>query len=170
MKQAKEHRFEELYHSHQDRIYRLCLSFVKDEEQSKDLFQEILIKIWKNLDGFRDESSISTWVYRLASNTAINYVNRAHKQEEKNLRIPENFNLAEPDQGHSELDFRLKLLYQAIKELPEMDRIIAALLLEDSSYRQISEVTGITENYVAVKVNRIKTALGKKLNPIIHGN
>jgi RNA polymerase sigma-70 factor (ECF subfamily) len=170
MKNKKETQFEQLYESHKDRIYRLCLGFVKDEDQAKDLFQEILIKIWKHLDGFRNESEISTWIYRIAYNTAITFVTKAKKIDDKQTKIPIDLNLADTDYPNSKVDHQLNSLYQAINELPELDRIIATLLLEDSSYRVISEISGISENYVAVKVNRIKTTLGKKLNPLIHGN
>ena len=168
MKNKKEIQFEQLYESHKDRIYRLCLGFVKDEDQSKDLFQEILIKIWKHLDGFRNESEISTWIYRIAYNTAITFVTKAKKIDDKHIEIPSELNLADADYPYTKVDQQLNFLYQAINELPELDRIIATLLLEDSSYRVISEISGISENYVAVKINRIKATLSKKLNPLIH--
>ena len=170
MKNQKERVFEEIYSSHKDRIYRLCKGFVKDEDQAKDLFQEILIKIWRHLDAFREESQISTWIYRIAYNTAITFSTKEKKQEERKSEMPAEFQWSDSDYPHSEMDQQIQLLYLAINELPELDRIIATLLLENSSYRTIAEISGISENYVAVKVNRIKTSLSKKLNPQTHGN
>jgi RNA polymerase sigma-70 factor (ECF subfamily) len=81
------------------------------------------------------------------------------------MELPESLHLIEPQYAHSELELQLHLLYQAIGELPELDRIIATLLLENTSNRGIAEISGISENYVAVKVNRIKATLTQKLNP-----
>jgi len=164
MKSTKELRFEELYAQHRDRIFRLCLGFAKGEA-AQDLFQEILIKIWKHLDSFRGESEISTWLYRIAYNTAITFATKEKKLESKQMELPESLHLIDPEYAHSELELQLHQLYQAIGELPELDRIIATLLLENTSYRGIAEISGISENYVAVKVNRIKAALTQKLNP-----
>lgn len=170
MKTAKELQFEEIYAQHRDRIFRLCLGFAKGDEAAQDLFQEILIKVWKHLDSFRGESEISTWLYRIAYNTAITFSAKEKKLETKQTKLPDNLNLMDPEYSHSEKDFQVNLLYQAIGELSELDRIIATLLLENTSYRGIAEISGISENYVAVKVNRIKFTLSKKLNPLAHGN
>ncbi|MHA7128363.1 RNA polymerase sigma factor [Algoriphagus namhaensis] len=170
MKNEKERLFEEIYHSQKDKIYRLCLGFAKEEDQAKDLFQEILIKVWRYLGDFRKESSLSTWVYRIASNTAITFVSKAQKMKAKSAELPQDLILESPDPIQSESEYRLSLLYRAINELSEQDRIIASLLLEGTAYREIAEITGITENYVAVKVSRIKTSLSKKLNPQPYGN
>jgi RNA polymerase sigma-70 factor (ECF subfamily) len=164
MKSAKEIRFEEIYAQHRDRIFRLCLGFAKGEV-AQDLFQEILIKIWKHLDSFRGESEISTWLYRISYNCAITFSTKEKKLESKQNELPESLNLIDPEYVNSELELQLHQLYHAIGELPELDRIIATLLLENTSYRGIAEISGISENYVAVKVNRIKATLTQKLNP-----
>ena len=169
MKSKRELDFEFIYKSHKDKIYRLCLGFVRDKDQSKDLFQEILIKIWRHLDSFKGQSEISTWVYRIAYNTAITFATQQKKREDQKVEFPENLDLAEPDSGKHEQEIQLQRLYQAITELNELDRIIATLLLEGTAYKTIAEISGISENYVAVKVNRIKTHLSQKLNPSQNG-
>ncbi len=170
MKSEKELRFEELYQSHKDKVYRLCLGFVPEKGLANDLFQEILIKVWRHLDSFKGESELSTWIFRIAYNTALTFSAREKKKDEKQVGIPENLDLGEPENFASEQEIRIQLLYGAINELPELDRVIATLLLENTPYRAIAEISGISENYVAVKVNRIKTALTQKLNPQPHGN
>ena len=166
MKLSKELAFECLYKSHKDKIFRLCLGFVKDRDLAHDLFQEILIKIWKHLDTFRNESDISTWIYRVAFNTAITYSAKEKSKPEQD-ELPKGMDLAEPENDSKEKEIQLGKLYEAINSLSETDRVIATLLLESTPYKTIAEVTGISENYVAVKVNRIKSSLTQKLNP--HG-
>lgn len=166
MKHSKELAFEKLYKSHKDKIFRLCLGFVKDQELANDLFQEILIKIWRHLESFRSESEISTWIYRIAYNTAITF-SAKEKNKPKQIDLPKGMDLAEPENPSQEQEVQLQKLYEAISSLAESDRVIATLLLENTAYKTIAEVTGISENYVAVKVNRIKTSLTQLLNP--HG-
>lgn len=170
MKSPKELQFEGIYKNHKDKVYRLCLGFVREKELANDLFQEILIKIWRHLDSFKGESDISTWIYRIAYNTALTFSARERKKDEKQTEIPENLDLSEPENYSTEHELRIQLLYEAINELPELDRVIATLLLENTPYKAIAEISGISENYVAVKVNRIKAALTHKLNPQAHGN
>lgn len=169
MKNPKEAQFEGIYRDHQDKIYRLCLGFVNEKEFAKDLFQEIMIKVWKHLDSFKGESEISTWIYRIAFNTALTFSAREKRKEEKHTEMPENLDLTEPENHAQEQEIRILRLYQAIGEMQELDRIIATLLLENTPYKTIAEISGISENYVAVKINRIKTALTQKLNPQTHG-
>lgn len=170
MKSTKEIQFEKIYQDHRDKVYRLCLGFVREKELANDLFQEILIKIWRHLDTFKGESEISTWIFRIAYNTALTFSAREKKKDEKQTEMPENLDLSEPENYTQEQEAQIQLLYQAINALPELDRVIATLLLENTPYRAIAEISGISENYVAVKVNRIKTALTQKLNPQPHGN
>ncbi|GAB2485180.1 RNA polymerase sigma factor [Algoriphagus taiwanensis] len=170
MKTQKEAQFESLYLDHKDKIYRLCLGFVREKELANDLFQEILIKIWRHLESFKGESEISTWIYRIAYNTALTHTAKEKKKAIQQTDFPENLDLAEPESYTQEKENQLHALYKAISSLPELDRIIATLLLEGTPYKSIAEISGISENYVAVKVNRIKTALTQKLNPQPHGN
>ncbi len=170
MKSSKELQFENLYQSHKDKVYRLCLGFVRERELAKDLFQEILIKIWRHLDSFKGDSDISTWIFRIAYNTALTFSAREKKKDEKQAEFPINLDLIEPDNYGQEQEIRIQRLYEAINELPELDRVIATLLLENATYKTIAEISGISENYVAVKVNRIKGVLTQKLNPQPHGN
>lgn len=159
----KELDFRDLYEKYKDKVYRLCLGFVQDEDLAKDLFQEILIKVWNHLESFRGESEIGTWLYRVAYNTASKFADKEKRRFTKTTALPWDLDFEEEKSSSSQTEMELKQLYQAIAELPESDRLIATLLLEGMPYKTISEIAGISENYVAVKVNRIKSILSKKI-------
>ncbi|HED07458.1 MAG TPA: RNA polymerase sigma factor [Ignavibacteria bacterium] len=160
----KEQLFKQTYEQSKDKIYRLCLGFAGNNSDADDLFQEVFIKVWNNLETFRNESSINTWIYKIATNTALLYVSRKNKFNKRISYLkPEDLNLEikESDPSYTELEF--KKLYQAISELKERDRIIISLLFENSSYSEISEIVGLSVSNVGVRINRIKKTLTKKL-------
>ncbi|RSC92938.1 RNA polymerase sigma factor [Tenacibaculum singaporense] len=160
----KEQNFEQLYKGLKDKIYRLCLGFMGNTDDADDLFQEVLIKIWNNIDNFREESSINTWVYRITTNTALFSLNKIKKSRKNHTNlIPKNL-ITENNQEHlfCEQD-KVSKLYQAISSLKEIDRIIISLLLEDNSYKEIADITGINISNVGVRINRIKKILLKKI-------
>jgi RNA polymerase sigma factor (sigma-70 family) len=169
-KSSKETQFEGIYRDHRDKVYRLCLGFVREKESANDLFQEILIKVWRHLDSFRHESDISTWIYRIAYNTALTFSAREKKLTDNHTELPNGLDLSESETRTDEQEMLIQRLYASISELPELDRVIATLLLENTPYKTIAEISGISENYVAVKVTRIKATLTHKLNPQLHGN
>ena len=161
MKKNKRTYFEEVYQANKDKIYRLCLGFTGSNADADDLLQEVLLKIWNNLDGFKGASKIETWVYRIATNTALLFVNRKKRSQTKlQATQPEQLNFIREDHDPS-VDLQINKLYAAISKLKEIDRIIISLLLEDKSYKEISEITGLEANYIGVKVNRIKKNLKK---------
>ncbi len=160
----KEQLFKQTYEQSKDKIYRLCLGFAGNNSDADDLFQEVFIKVWNNLETFRNESSINTWIYKIATNTALLHVSRKNKFNKRISYLkPEDLNLEikESDPSYTELEF--KKLYQAISELKERDRIIISLLFENSSYSEISEIVGLSVSNVGVRINRIKKTLTKKL-------
>ena len=164
MRKNKQQFFDEIYQENKDKVYRLCLGFLGDSMEADDLFQEILIKIWNNLDGFRNESKISTWIYRVATNTALMYVNKKTRVQKNKAQIPV-VNLMIPEkENREETKEKIQQLYQTISQLKEINKIIITLVLEGCSYEEIAEITGLTINHVGVKVNRIKSELKKKLN------
>lgn len=157
----KEKYFEQIYQEQKDKIYRLCLGFMGNKNDADDLFQEVLIKVWKGLDSFRQESSVHTWVYRIATNTALQSINKSKSTEKKLLPIglkTEVDTVDEPDK-----QIQISKLYKAISTLKEIDRIIIGLLLEENSYKEIAEITGIEVSNVGVRINRIKKKLMTKI-------
>ncbi|MCI4670223.1 MAG: sigma-70 family RNA polymerase sigma factor [Bacteroidia bacterium] len=158
----REEQFRELYEAYKDKVFRLCLGFLANEAQADDLFQDIMLKIWNKLDSFREESQIGTWVYRIATNTALQSIHKQKKAKETSAPLPAE--MAEiPQTSVDEGDPRLTMLKKQMATLKEIDRLILSLLLEGCSYQEIAEITGLSMSNVGVKIKRIKERLRKKL-------
>ena len=158
---SKEKLFSEVYETYRHKIYRLCYAYIYQKEEVDDLFQEIMINIWNSLEKFRGESQIGTWAYRVAVNSALLY-NRKHKHYTKvHANFTEVFLIdnESPGDDHHDIERKLNTLAKSISLLEKQDRIIISLILEGLSYEQVSEIVGVTANYVGVKVNRIKKQL-----------
>ncbi|WP_298427334.1 RNA polymerase sigma factor [uncultured Kordia sp.] len=161
---TKEQYFKEIYEGLKDKIYRLCLGFMGNNADADDLFQEVLIKIWNSLDSFRGDSTINTWVYRITTNTALLSRSKINKLKKKHTNlIPENLKIENNEEASLFGQEQIKKLYKAISSLKEIDRIIMSLVLEDISYKEIADITGISVSNVGVRINRIKKALAKKI-------
>lgn len=146
-------------------LQRLCYGYLGSAEHVEDLLQEIMTNVWNSLPSFRGEARISTWVYRIAVNTALVFRKKWRSGEELT-------ELADPGRGtHQRLEEeeRLRALRKAIASLPSQDRVIVTLLLEGLSYKEISEITGISVNYVGVKISRIKQALEDLMTEVTRG-
>jgi RNA polymerase sigma-70 factor (ECF subfamily) len=144
-----------LLKEHQKIIYKVCNLYMQSHADKDDLFQEITLQAWKAYANFRGDSKFSTWLYRVALNTAITF----YRKEKKNIvfnveTVPE---LSENIIDH--VEEKTKAMYLAIGELSKIDKAIVMLYLEDYTYTQISEIIGITPNNIAVKMNRIKIKL-----------
>ncbi len=148
--------FDKIYESHWDKIYRLCMGYVNDPDQAKDLTQETFITVWEKLPTFRNESNIGTWIYRIATNTCLSQIKKRDKVN-KAIEL-DNMNLPET----SDMDDEIKLLYQFISELPELDRIIISLELEEIKQNEISKIVGLSDSNIRVKIHRIKEKLTLK--------
>jgi RNA polymerase sigma-70 factor (ECF subfamily) len=133
-------------------------------DDRKDLFQEILIQLWKSYGSFKEQSKFSTWMYRVAINTAITAFKRGSKKNIKAQFVKDVPQIVD-DEYDTDLEDNLNLLHSAIGQLTGIEKSIILLYLEDKSYEEIAEITGITQNYVRVKMNRIK----KKLESIMKG-
>ena len=161
----RERMFEELFRRHKAPIQRLCYAWLNAPDEVEDLFQEIMSNVWHALPKFRGEAQAGTWLYRIAVNTALLY-RRKWKRGEPLME------LADPSAGaHRDLEDRERLdaLRRAIAVLPDQDRLVITLLLEGLSYREIADVTGLTVNYVGVKVSRIKQAIEQRMTEECHG-
>lgn len=160
----KEQYFEQIHEQSKDKIYRLCLGFMGSKADADDLFQEVLIKIWRNLDSFRKESNINTWIYRITTNTALLMLNRKNKlyQKQKEYK-PVISQSATENTEQNDKEIQINKLYSAISTLKEIDRIVIGLLLENCSYNEIANITGLKLSNVGAKINRIKKVLNKKI-------
>ena len=161
----RERMFEELFQRHKTPIQRLCFAWLNSPGEVEDLFQEIMSNVWNALPGFRGDAQAGTWLYRIAVNTALLYRRKRRRAEP----LPE---VADPSAGaqqNLEDRERLDALRRAIAVLPDQDRLVVTLLLEGLSYREIAEVTGLTVNYVGVKLSRIKQAIEQRMTEECHG-
>ncbi|NQX81385.1 MAG: sigma-70 family RNA polymerase sigma factor [Flavobacteriaceae bacterium] len=161
----KKVKFKKIHEQSKDKIYRLCLGFTGNKMDADDLFQEVYIKVWNNLLSFRNESNINTWIYRIATNTAILFVSKRTKLNKKINQLEiENIAFINDNNDSIYSDENIMKLYKAISSMKEKDRIIISLLLEKNSYSEISEIVGMNISNVGVRINRIKKTLTKKMN------
>ena len=153
-------RFIEILNLHRGLIYKVCNLYCSDPEDRKDLFQEIVLQVWKSLGSFRQQSSLTTWMYRIALNTAITHLRKEKRSpmqvSSTSIDIPD---VAE-DGGKEEM---LTELFIAIERLDKIDKSIVLLYLEKKSHEEISEITGLTRSNVAVRFSRIKSKLSNVL-------
>jgi RNA polymerase sigma factor (sigma-70 family) len=159
-------RFISIINQHKKLIYKVCNSYCKDAEDRRDLVQEVIIRLWQAFGKYDERYKLSTWMYRIALNTAISHY-RSGKRKTDNI-LPFNESLLEiaDNNPESELDNRVKQLYAFINKLDELNRALMILYLDDNSYREIAGILGITETNVATKINRIKQQLKQQFAKI----
>jgi len=150
--------------SNQNIIHKICRSYTNSDAAHKDLFQEITIQLWKAYPKFRGDSKFSTWMYRVAFNTAISLY-RKSKRNVETTQIYDNLKELEYHDYDDSKDKQLQLLYDAIYSLNDIEKALALLYLEDKNYKEIATTLGISEVNARVKMNRTKTKLKNILNP-----
>jgi len=157
-----------LVDEHRGMLYKVCRLYCFTEADRQDLFQEIVIQLWRSWPAFRREAKFSTWLYRIALNTAISGL-----RKQRRLITP-----TDPEQLPTELqdiqyaadkEEQLQLLYEAIDRLTEVEKALTMLYLEDRSYQEMEEILGISQNNLRVKMNRIKDKLRKITKAVAHG-
>ena len=154
----KEQVFTKLVREHKSTIYSVCYMFSKDTDEIDDLFQEILIRLWKGYDSFRAESDVRTWIYRVALNCCLN----ADKKKRRSMveRVPLSVDI-DPCEDTDDRALQTKRLYARINRLGLVDRAIILLWLEGLSYEEIGAIIGISVKNVSFKLHRIKEELKK---------
>lgn len=153
--------FLRLLEEHKGIIIKICNAYCREKDDKEDLSQEIVYNLWKGFASYLPDYKFSTWLYRVALNVAISY----YRKEKRSLQYTpydENLIVFNEDGYNKELDGNLLLLQQFIFELKEIDKSVMLLYLDDKSYREIAEITGISESNVATKINRIKVNLKTK--------
>ena len=151
-----EKEFIHLLNQHQKIIYKVCNLYMDLHSDREDLFQEITLQAWKAYGNFRGDAKFSTWLYRVALNTAITFFRKDKKKPDiySTDTMPEKM-----EENFDPVEEQVKAVYAAIGELSRIDKALVMLYLEDYSYQEIGEMIGITANNVAVKMNRIKIKL-----------
>ncbi|MBK0369143.1 RNA polymerase sigma factor [Flavobacterium agrisoli] len=148
----------------QNIIHKICRLYTDNEDAHKDLFQEITIQLWKAFPKFRGESKFSTWAYRVALNTAITLYRKTKRSVNTVTYEGQQHFIKDVDYNYEEEE-QLKLMYQAVHQLNDIEKALIFMYLEDKDYHEISETLGISEVNARVKMNRIKGKLKKILNP-----
>lgn len=154
----KEDKFKHIYTTYWSKVFRLSMGYLNNHNAAQDITQDTFIKVWQQLESFRNEASIGTWIFRIASNNCL-------RQLEKDRRMPKsdlNPMFHQPIPTKPNLDGQMEFLYQCISELPEIDRIIISLELEDIQQADIADIVGISKGNVRVKIYRIKEKLKTK--------
>jgi RNA polymerase sigma factor (sigma-70 family) len=156
MSASKEEAFRKIFEANSKKIFHLCYGYTGDDDAANDLLQETFLKVWQNLDKFRNQALISTWIYRIAVNTCLTYL-RSEKRQAKDELTPQ---LAETRaEEFSEKNEQVALLYKCISKLEETERIIITMVLDEMPYADIADISGITEGNLRVKIHRIKQKL-----------
>ena len=147
---------------HQGLLLRVVRSFAAGAADQEDLLQEILLQAWISLPGFRGDSKETTWLYRLAFNTAMVWQRKEQRRRVKHEAFSSMIEreAATPDGGVDEL---IERLYAAIRALPKLEASLALMLLDGLSHREMGDVLGISENHVGVRLHRIRKQLAEQL-------
>lgn len=157
----KEEAFVKIIKEHQALIYKVSALYTEQKQDQNDLYQEIVYQLWKSFDSFRSESKLSTWMYRVALNTAIGQLNKKKRRpHEVSLEIVNTPNT----EGYDPiLEERIKLLHAQIQKLNILERGIILLVLEGKKYEEIAEITGFSTTNVGTRISRIKEKLKSEM-------
>ncbi len=167
-KQNDDKFFEEILERNKYKIYRICNIYAVPPLEPQDLFQEVVFEIWKSLDNFKGKSSIDTWVYKITINVCLRSKMKFDKNNSKTDRFESiHFIPIEKEIDTSEQE-KFKYLKECISTLNETDTSLIVLYLDDLSYREIAEITGLSENHIAVKMKRIRKKLFDCITPKIN--
>jgi RNA polymerase sigma-70 factor (ECF subfamily) len=159
---TKKEQFTTIYRQHYAKVFRLCKGYFNGEEETaNDTVQEIFIKVWQHLDGFRHESTVSTWIYRISINCCLLYNRKPFVRKELHLQYL-------PDMAQEEYnpvaEERLRKMYDCIGQLDEAGKLIILLVLEGVEYEEIARVVGISPDTLRVRIHRIKKSLANCVN------
>ncbi|NER13493.1 sigma-70 family RNA polymerase sigma factor [Leptobacterium flavescens] len=151
--------FEQIIEANKGSIYRICRIYAVNPIEPEDLFQEVVYQIWKSYTSFKGNSSISTWIYKIALNVCIRSKGRLSKKNDKTLRL-DSIQFASEEKAVSTVeDIKYTALQSCISILKPLDKSIVILSLEDQPYKKIAAITGLSENNVAVRMKRIRKKL-----------
>ena len=154
-----ERQFAQTVSDHKSTIYTVCYMFSKDADEVNDLFQEVLINVWKGFESFEHRSDIKTWIYRIALNTCISIDRKKKRASEVKLTMDINL-FEDRDEDTKQVD----MLHKRISKLQPFDRAIVLLWLENLPYEEIGQIVGISTKNVSVRLFRIREQLKQMSN------
>lgn len=155
----KEHDYIEVINQNRGMIYNLSSIYTDSKEDREDLIQEIYFQIWKSFDSFDEKSKVSTWLYRIAMNTSIQYLKKKSRRvkseyiKKRHINVQDNYQNNESE--------AIQKMQQSIRRLNELDKGIILLYLDEKSHKEIAEVIGLSVSNVGTRIQRIKTKLNK---------
>ncbi|MEO9954533.1 sigma-70 family RNA polymerase sigma factor [Nonlabens sp.] len=164
MSKKLEEEFVKQLEENQNIVHKICRLYTNDQDAHNDLFQEVTIQLWRAYPKFRGDSKFSTWMYRVALNTAITLYRKSTRRVKTQDYDSVQFKIADRPEDDEQME-QLTLLYGAVKQLNDIEKALVFLYLEDKNYREIAETMGISEVNARVKMNRIKTKLTNIINP-----
>ncbi|MDM1556801.1 MULTISPECIES: RNA polymerase sigma factor [Chryseobacterium] len=163
MSTGQEKTFIEFFKPNQKLIHKICRIYTDNIEDHEDLFQEITIQLWKSFPTFKGDSKFSTWMYRVALNTAITLFRKPQKSKSQAVNIDVS-SLKMEYEVYEDDEHKLQKMYKAIYALSDVEKALIMMYLEDKPYKEIGEILGITEGNARVKMNRAKNNLKTKIN------
>jgi RNA polymerase sigma-70 factor (ECF subfamily) len=152
------------FEANQNIVHKICRIYTTNRDAHNDLFQEITIQVWKNYSKFRGDAKFSTWMYRVALNTAISLYRKSTRTIKTQDISDFSYKIQSTEYDDTE-EIQLKALYKAVHTLNDIDKALIFLYLEDKPYKEISETLGISDVNARVKMSRAKEKLKKILNP-----
>ena len=154
---AKEIAFAELIRKHQGLLFKVTSIYTDNKTDQEDLFQEVVYQLWKSFDSFRNEAKISTWMYRVAMNTAITQLKKRKHRPDK---VPISEEILSTSENKDDIyEERIRMLYKQIEGMNVLEKGLMLLLLEGNSYKEIAEITGLSDTNVGTRISRIKKKL-----------
>ncbi len=163
---AKSQLFISVVEGHKGILYKVAKAYCQDEEDRKDLVQEMIVQLWKSFETYNDEYKYSTWMYRIALNVAISFYRKESRRKQFSSPLTEGVLAFSEGSSEGEVEENIGFLLQFIAVLKEIDKALILLYLEEKSYREISEIMGISESNVATKIGRIKAVLKQKFSTL----
>lgn len=164
MQKDLEEKFLLEFEKNQNIAHKICRVYTTNQNAHNDLFQEITIQLWKNYPKFRGDAKFSTWMYRVALNTAISLYRKSTRKVQTQDIDDVAYKISSTPYDDTE-EVQLKALYKAIHQLNDIDKALIFLYLEDKPYKEIADTLGITSVNARVKMNRAKEKLKDILNP-----
>jgi RNA polymerase sigma factor (sigma-70 family) len=166
LQQAQKDQFLYLIQQNKKLIFKVCNAYCHNEEDRKDLVQEVIIQLWRSFEKYDGRCKLSTWMYRIALNTAISHYRASRNRTKNTVSIHESLIDFADENDHHELDANVKLLYSFISQFNELNKALMILYLDNNSYKDIAEVLGISETNVATKINRLKKQLKQQFEKV----
>ncbi len=142
-------------------IYKVCYIYANNQDDLNDLYQEVVLNLWKSFPRYRGDSKLTTWVYRIAMNTCITFLRRSNARPQTIPMTTDVAGMFADEEGRAG---QLQELYKLINQLGKLERALILLWLEERSYQEMADILGLSKTNVAVKLNRVKEKLRKMSN------